>query len=147
MDHPGTGRERTRLNRLLLEDSFPQVLAQNRVGVRGSVSPYYLMIFLYVLLLSVGESLWSPRLYEYTAAVAPKGQEASYMSLSYLPFFVAKFFVGMFSGFLLDWFCPATGPRQPSLLWLIIALTTLITPVGLLVLRRYIRVQEAGRGE
>jgi dipeptide/tripeptide permease len=115
------------------------------LGVPGAVNPYYVMIFLYVVLLSVGEALWSPRLYEYTAAVAPKGQEASYMSLSYLPFFVAKFFAGMFSGVLLVRYCPETGPRDSGTLWLIIALTTMITPIGLLVLRRYIQVQEAGR--
>ena len=115
------------------------------LGLTGPVHPYYVIILCYVVVLSVGESLWSPRLYEYTAAVAPKGQEASYMALSYLPFFVAKFFVGMFSGLLLTTYCPPTGPRQSGMLWLLIALTTLMTPLGLLVLRRYIRVQEAGR--
>ena len=117
------------------------------LGLQGAVHPYYVMIFIYVLVLSVGESLWSPRLYEYTAAIAPKGQEASYMSLSYLPFFVAKFFVGMFSGVLLVWFCPETGPRSSHWLWLVIGLTTLVTPLGLLLLRRRIRVAEAGRDE
>jgi MFS family permease len=115
------------------------------LGLPGGVNPYYVMIFLYVLWLSVGEALWNPRLYEYTAAIAPKGQEASYMSLSYLPYFVAKFFVGIFSGQLLARYCPETGPRHSQTLWLIIALTTLITPLGLLLLRRFIRLQEAGR--
>jgi hypothetical protein len=56
----------------------------------GSVNPWYVMIFLFVVLLSVGEAFYSPRLYEYTAAIAPKGQEASYMAMSSLPFFLAK---------------------------------------------------------
>jgi MFS family permease len=115
------------------------------LGLTGDVHPYYVLIFLFVLLLSLGESLWSPRLYEYSAAIAPKGQEASYMSLSYLPFLVAKFFVGMFSGLLLAKYCPESGPRQPQLLWLIIALPTMITPIGLFLFRNYIRVREAGR--
>jgi hypothetical protein len=58
---------------------------------------------------------------------------------------VAKFFVGIFSGQLLARYCPETGPRHSQTLWLIIALTTLITPLGLLVLRRFIRLDEAGR--
>ena len=115
------------------------------LGLKGVVHPYYVMILIYVLLLSLGEALWSPRLYEYTAAIAPKGQEASYMSLSFLPYFVAKFFVGMSSGFLLAHYCPETGPRDSQTLWLIIASTTMITPLGLLIFRRYIRVHEAGR--
>ena len=123
-------------------------LAHSWLGFKEVVHPfppYYVMIFIYVLLLSVGEALWSPRLYEYTAAIAPKGQEASYMSLSFLPYFVAKFFVGLSSGFLLDRYCPEHGPRHSQTLWFIIALTTMITPVGLLIFRRYIRVHEAGR--
>jgi hypothetical protein len=103
------------------------------------------MIFLFIALLSVGESIYSPRLYEYAAAIAPKGQEASYMSLSYLPFFLAKLPVAMFSGVLLARFCPETGPRDSASLWLIIALTTTVAPVGLVALRRYIQVPEAGR--
>jgi MFS family permease len=139
------GTKLARLNRRLLEDAFPSEIAGSRPGVPGSVNPYYVMIFLFIALLSVGESIYSPRLYEYAAAIAPKGQEASYMSLSYLPFFLAKLPVAMFSGVLLARFCPETGPRDSATLWLIIALATTIAPVGLLALRRYIQVPEAGR--
>lgn len=113
----------------------------------GTVNPYYVMIFIYVVLLSVGEAIYSPRLYEYAAAIAPKGQEGSYMSLSYLPFFLAKLSVATFSGVLLGRYCPETGPRHSATLWLIIALTTTICPVGLIALRRWIRVKEAGRDD
>ncbi|MBI5385731.1 MAG: MFS transporter [Verrucomicrobia bacterium] len=131
-----------------MADGLPgRLIAHDWLGVQGEPHPYYVMIFLYVVVLSLGEALWSPRLYEYTAAIAPKGQEASYMSMSYLPFFVAKFTASMFSGLLLARYCPETGPRDSQTLWLIIALTTMITPVGLLALRRFIRVQEAGREE
>jgi len=142
--NPG-GQKQIHLNRMILEDAFPGEIAQNRVGVPGSVNPYYVMIFLFVVILSIGESIYSPRLYEYAAAIAPKGQEASYMSLSYLPFFLAKLFVTGLSGLLLAKFCPETGPRDSGALWLVIALTTAVAPVGLLLLRRYIRVPEAGR--
>ena len=95
----------------------------------------------------IGEACYSPRLYEYTAAIAPKGQEASYMAMSVLPFFVAKLAVAPLSGVLLSLYCPAAGPRHSGTLWLVIGLTTMIAPVGLLVFRRFIRVQEAGRDD
>ncbi len=117
------------------------------LGLSGPVNPYYVMIFLFIVILSLGESIYSPRLYEYAAAIAPKGQEASYMSLSYLPFFLAKLLVGMFSGVLLARYCPETGPRNSPMLWLIIALTTTVAPVGLVLLRRFIKVHEAGRDD
>jgi dipeptide/tripeptide permease len=115
------------------------------LGLKGSVNPYYVMILLFVLFLSIGEAFYSPRLYEYTAAIAPKGQEASYMAMSYLPFFLAKLAVGPLSGALLTWFCPATGPRHSATLWLIIGLSTMLAPIGFLVFQRFIRVHEAGR--
>ena len=141
------GGELVRLNRCLLEDAFPADLSKNRVGVPGSVNPWYVMIFLFVVLLSVGEAFYSPRLYEYTAAIAPKGQEASYMAMSSLPFFLAKLGVAPFSGVLLAHFCPDTGLRHPGTLWLLIGLSTMIAPVGLFVFQRFIRVREAGRDE
>jgi hypothetical protein len=117
------------------------------LGVKGPVNPYYVMIFIYVIFLSIGEAIYSPRLYEYAAAIAPKGQEASYMSLSQVPMFLAKLSMASFSGVLLARFCPVTGPRHSETLWLIIALSTMVAPVGLFVFQRFIRVHEAGRDE
>lgn len=117
------------------------------LGVNGPVNPYFISIFFFILLLSAGEALWSPRLYEYAAAIAPKGQEASYMSLSMLPYFGAKFLVGGSSGFLLEKYCPASGARDSATMWLIIACMALITPVGAFVFRKFLQVHEEGRDD
>ena len=77
------------------------------LDLSGEWSPLYLSISLFVICFSVGEAFWSPRLYEYTAAIAPKGREASYMSLSLLPYFLAKLGVGMMSGRMLQSYCPS----------------------------------------
>jgi MFS family permease len=113
----------------------------------GAVHPYYVMSFLFVLLLSFGEAFYSPRVYEYAAAIAPKGQEASYGALSYVPFLLAKLLVGTVSGTLMVRYCPEHGARHSGTMWLVIALAATIAPVGLILLRRYIRVHEAGREE
>jgi MFS family permease len=115
------------------------------LGVIGAVNPLYVSIFFFIALYSVGETLWSPRLYEYSAAIAPKGQAASYMALSMLPMFIAKFFVGGSSGWLLAKFCPATGPRHPEIMWLIIGCIALVTPLGTFVFRKHLQVHEDGR--
>ncbi|MFA6316184.1 MAG: MFS transporter [Elusimicrobiota bacterium] len=131
-----------------LADGFlGNLIAHTWLGVEGSVNPYYVMIFTFVVVYSVGEVFWTPRLYEYTAAVAPKGQEASYMSLSFLPYFLAKFGAGPMSGWLLTSYCPAQGPRQSETMWLIIGLMAMITPIGLVVFRRFVKVKEAGRAD
>lgn len=115
------------------------------LGLSGAVHPYYLSIALFVLLLSVGEAAYSPRVYEYAASIAPKGQEASYGALSYIPLLLAKVMVGSFSGNLLAKYCPEQPPRNSGTMWLIIALVACIAPAGLILLRKYIRVKEAGR--
>jgi MFS family permease len=120
-------------------------LGHGYLGLKGSVHPYYVMIALFVVLLSVGEAFYSPRVYEYAAAIAPKGQEASYAALSYVPFLLAKLLIGTFSGFLLARYCPEHGVRHSETMWLFVALTATVAPAGLILLRRYIRVHEAGR--
>ncbi len=121
------------------------LVANTWLGVQGPVNPLYASIALSVIVLSLGEALWSPRLYEYTAAIAPKGQEASYMAFSILPFFVAQFFVGSMSGFMLQRYCPAEGPRDSQMLWLLIGCMAMLTPVGLVIFKKYIQVKESGR--
>ena len=124
------------------------LIAHRWLGIKDVVvNPYYVSIALMSVVYSIGEAFWSPRLYEYPAAIAPKGQEASYMSLSFLPYFVAKFFAGGLSGWLLEKYCPAVGPRQSGTLWLIVAIMALITPIGLIILKPWIQVHESGRAD
>ena len=121
-----------------------QWLGHGYLGLHGSIHPYYIMSALYLAVFSVGEAFYSPRVYEYAAAIAPRGQEASYGSLAYLPFLVGKILVGT-GGWLLAAFCPEHGPRHSETMWLIFALAASVAPIGLVSLRRYIRVPEAGR--
>lgn len=99
------------------------------------IGPSYPTIIGMIILLSIGECLWSPRLYEYTASIAPRGKEASYMGMSSLPMFFAKMLVGPMSGYLLKHYCPETGPRQSWIMWLVIGITTLIGPILIVLLR------------
>jgi MFS family permease len=129
----------------MAEGPFGNLIAHTYLGLTGDVHPYYVMIVMFVVLLSIGEAFYSPRVYEYAASIAPKDQEASYGALSYIPFLLAKLLIGTFSGFLLAKYCPPEGPRDSGMMWLVVALTASICPIGLLVFRRYIRLQEAGR--
>ena len=128
----------------LANGAFGDWLGHGYLRLHGAIHPYYVMSALYLTVFSVGEAFYSPRVYEYAAAIAPKGQEASYGALAYIPFLIGKVLVGT-SGWLLAMFCPATGPRRSDLMWLIFACAASVAPIGLLVFRSYIRVPEAGR--
>jgi MFS family permease len=128
----------------MTHSAIGQWLGHDYLQLSGKIHPYYIMSALYLAVFSVGEAFYSPRVYEYAAAIAPPGQEASYGSLAYLPFLVGKLLVGT-GGWLLAAFCPEHGPRRPQILWLIFAIAASIAPIGLVLFRRYIRVPEAGR--
>lgn len=139
---------------LVLPPSMFQALADGWVGhaigrgymeLEGKVHPYYVMIVFWQIVFSVGEAFYSPRVYEYASSIAPKGQEASYASLSYIPLLIGKLITGAAFGGLLARYCPKEGPRDPGTMWLIIGLMVLVAPVGLLALQRLIRVKEEGR--
>ena len=91
-----------------------------------------------IVVLTIGEALWSPRSYEYNVSIAPPGREATYVSLAVLPYFMAKFLVAMTAGKLLTAYCPPTGERHSGIMWVIIGLMTMLGPIGILVFRRVI---------
>lgn len=122
-----------------------RVIGNGYLEIKGAVHPYYVMIFFWQVVFSLGEAFYSPRVYEYAASIAPKGQEASYASLSYIPLLIGKLVTGAAFGGLLARYCPEVGPRDPGTMWLIIGLMVMIAPVCLLCLQRFIRVKEEGR--
>jgi MFS family permease len=101
----------------------------------GSSMPYQIGM---ILLLTVGEALWSPRLYEYNVSIAPRGREATYVSLASLPYFLAKFLVGPTSGYLLATYVPEDGPRSAGTLWAIVGFSTMLGPLGIWLGRKWI---------
>ena len=97
---------------------------------------------LFVVTLSIGEAMWSPRLYDYTMSVAQEGREGTFMALSSAPLFLAKLPVGFLSGLLLQRYCPEHleegEVRQSKTMWWIIGLSTIVSPILITLLWSYI---------
>jgi MFS family permease len=129
----------------LAESALSHWIGLHYLGLQGAVHPYYVMATIFIIILSFGEAFYSPRVYEYSAAIAPKGREASYGALSYIPSLASKLLVATVGGTLLAKFCPQVGERHSSMLWLFTALAATIAPLGLITLQRFVRVPEAGR--
>jgi len=106
---------------------------------------------LFVVTLSIGEALWSPRLYDFTMSVAQEGREGTYMALSSAPLFLAKLPVGFLSGLLLQRYCPETleegEVRHSKIMWWIIGLSTIVSPIMITVLWGYISGGERTRSD
>jgi MFS family permease len=107
-------------------------------------TPSYWPLIIMIVVFTIGEAIWSPRLMQFTAEIAPKGQEGTYIALAVLPFFVAKFFVGPMSGWLVKTYTPldesgkalAHYPHH-QMIWLWIGGMAVMTPIGLLLFRHW----------
>jgi dipeptide/tripeptide permease len=86
---------------------FPLAVPWRMYGL-GIAEAHYLMAILCMVIVTIGEVVWSPKLNEYTAAIAPKGQEGTYLGLSMLPWFLAKTVVSLLSGHMLARWSPET---------------------------------------
>jgi len=94
--------------------------------------PSYTSVVAFMLLVSAGEAMYSPKSIEYCLALAPPGKEGLYGALASAPLFAVKLLVGMLGGHLLEEYCSATV-HQCALVWLIIGATSVITPLGLAI--------------
>ncbi len=100
-----------------------------------------LLVVLFQVVLSLGEAIYSPRVYDYTASIAPPGKEASYMAYSKAPMFFAKVAAGPATGLLLVNLCPSEGTRDTELMWIIVGASTMLSPITLLLGRRWLDVE------
>jgi len=108
--------------------------------------PFYLSLILFFVIFTIGEAIWSPRLTQFMAEVAPRGREGSYIALSYLPYFGAKFIAGPMSGWLLKTYVPEGAESYPNhlMVWVWIGLMASLTPAGLMLCYRlYKRAEES----
>lgn len=93
-----------------------------------------------MVVLSIGEVIWSPKLSEYTAAIAPKGQEGAYLGMSMMPWFIAKMVVSGLSGHMLErWSPDGIGDKlragqvdfwhSPAAMWVVLGVWAISGPI------------------
>ncbi len=107
---------------------------------------YFRMAIAMMIVFSIGEVIWSPKLQEYIAAIAPKGQEGSYLGMSMIPWFAAKLIVGIVSGHMLMRWSPEGVGEQiragtltfwqaPEAMFFILFLFAVIGPIVAFIYR------------
>ncbi len=119
---------------------------------------YWTIIFLQIVVFAIGEVIWSPRIYEYTASIAPEDKVGSYMGLSALPMFIAKPVNGIISGILISKFCfegvkakIETGNisyySSPEFMWLIYFGLAISSPILIVLLKDFITSKKEDEDE
>lgn len=99
------------------------------------LGPHYTNIAGFLIVLSIGEAIYSPRVYEYTMQVSSEGREGLYTSLASIPLFGVVLFAGGMSGYLLQHFCPVQVPRHCNRMWAIIGIFSVSSPCLLYLFR------------
>ncbi|MBN2495393.1 MAG: MFS transporter [Deltaproteobacteria bacterium] len=102
------------------------------------LQPHPALLVAYILLMSVGEAMWQPRFLQLVAEIAPEGKTGAYMGIAQLPWFLTKLVTGFYAGWFLSRYCPMVGPQDTSTLWLLYAFIAMLSPVGLILARRWI---------
>jgi POT family proton-dependent oligopeptide transporter len=115
------------------------------------IGPYLVPFLAYILLMSVGEAMWQPRFLQWIAQVAPPGKTGLYMGIGQFPWFLTKFVTGLYSGYFVATYIPKpeTGlPTNTEVMWFIYAMIAMITPVALILARKWMMagMKEAHEG-
>lgn len=107
----------------------PFVLAVQHASLSGIVT--------FIAISSLGEIVETPRLDQFSMAVAPEGKEGIFGAIVNVPLFGARYFATVFAGDLLQEYCHAP-PFRCQLMWLKIGLFALTTPVTLALGKRWL---------
>ncbi len=141
-----------------LNDTWFSTLVYDRwLGVPADrQTELYFALISFVVIFTIGEALWSPRLMQFAAQVAPKGKEGSYISLAVLPYFFAKLAAGPFSGWLVSTYTPLLEELEgdPGIIaaperyanhyfvWLWVGGIAMLSPIGLLIFKKLFKAAE-----
>ena len=104
------------------------------------LGPNITTLFIYLIIMTFGEAMWSPRFLQWIAEIAPKNMTGIYMGIGQFPWFLTKVITSLYSGWFLMQYCPAGAPpeeMQTETMWCIYGLIAMISPVVLLLARNW----------
>jgi POT family proton-dependent oligopeptide transporter len=107
-----------------------------------AIGPYWWTLYLYLILMTIGEAMWSPRFLQYAAEIAPEGRTGEYMGVAQLPWFLTKVLVPLlYSGTMMDRYCPAPSTGRAvhtEPMWLIFGIIAMGSFVLLVLAKNWI---------
>ena len=105
-----------------------------------ALGPSIYTLFGYLIIMTIGEAMWQPRFLQWVAEIAPKDMTGIYMGIGQFPWFLTKVVTSLYSGWFLMTYCPSgvpPGQMNTEVMWFIYGLIAIMSPVGLLLARRW----------
>lgn len=105
------------------------------------VSPQKIGSYIFfIILFSMGEVIWSPRVDSYTLTKAPRHCQATFLALVSIPVSIISLAISWVTFWLTHVYCSKESScQEASHLWIIVFLGTLVTPMGLFLFRRWLQ--------
>lgn len=100
--------------------------------------PHFPLLMAYIVFFSLGEAMWQPRFLQFAAELAPKGRTGAYIAYANIPWFMVKALAGLYTGRMMERYCPAEGAINTEPMWLVYALIAMVSPVGLIVAQKWV---------
>jgi MFS family permease len=105
-----------------------------------ALGPNPALFLMYVLFMTIGEAMWQPRFLQWIAEIAPEGRTGAYMGIGQMPWFLTKLITSSYSGYFVANYIPQpeTGlPLRTGEMWLIYAFIAMISPIALILARKW----------
>jgi len=106
-----------------------------------------ILLFAYILIMSIGEAMWQPRFLQHVAEIAPPGKTGAYMGIAQLPWFLTKVITGLYSGWFLANFVPEEPPQNTQLMWALYGAIAMISPIALYLARGWFQRGKGATGK
>ena len=102
-----------------------------------ALPPAPALLIAYIVLMTVGEAMWQPRFLQIIAEIAPEGKTGAYMGIGQFPWFLTKLITGMYSGWFIATYVPRVGPQDSQMMWLLYAFIAMLSPVLLVLAKKW----------
>ena len=106
------------------------------------LGPHFNTLIAYIIIMTIGEAMWQPRFLQWVAEIAPKNMTGIYMGIGQFPWFLTKVITSLYAGWFLMKYCPSNTPpseMNTQTMWLIYGFIAIISPVGLLLAKSWMK--------
>ncbi len=104
----------------------------------GNQDPFLISLVVFIIVFTVGEAIWSPRLMQFSAEIAPRGKEGAYIALAVLPYFLGKIGATVMADLLTNQYFSEGMVSFPNheMSWFWIGAMALLSPAGMVIWRK-----------
>lgn len=105
----------------------------------------YPHIIMFIILVSLGEALSSPKMYEFIFLFSKKGREGMFLALTAAPQYLTMAVSGYVSGILLSNFFPDNGEKKPDYIWITMMGSSGLSLILFIVFRKCFKTSEKSK--